>query len=1237
MRKFPMIVLALTLLMGFALPVTAQRAMIPEPGPEPNYDLEVYTFDQDLEGWQFRSAYQAATGTPAIEHSTALGNGALKINAEITALSNWQEFKLSRNIASIGQATTVSFDVYMDMSLIDIGLYGASKIKPYIAIDPGWIKFGQNESVSTVNALERVIVDGKEYGKMSVLSRLIGGHEAGAQLNINILSDGLIYTGPIYIDNVKVRNAPFGGGTGGEPDVLPDNDQTPISTSGFDISPVKLVDEHATAETRSLFAYLKNISGDHLLFGHQNSTTRGATITQNNGTQSDVFNSVGAFPAVYGWDTNSIEGIEPPYSVPALQAAMRLAYERDGIIALSAHMPNFVSGGNFYDTTRAVEHILPGGSAHQQFLNYLDMIANFANTLVDSEGTPIPVIFRPFHEHNGSWFWWGASHVKNDEYITIYRFTVEYLRDVKGVGNFLYAFSPNGFFNGDPEQYLYRYPGDEYVDVLGFDIYDGSYNQIFRDELVQDAAMLTQLAASKGKIAALTEAGVRNGHTVSGNPNLNWWSEWLEDVKADPNARKLAYILTWTNSSGNAFWVPYRNHPVFGNNEMLDDFINFYNDDYTAFGDQLTGVYDLNVQASTAASPHMHIVSPVNNRIVSGPITIRAGAYNEVVTSVSYSINGGLEIAMPFNPVSGYYEAEWTPLAEQNQETLLIAVKVNFSNNTQLEQQSQVIVLMDTVKKEFLFSDASEVGTFSNGGVYKAAFGTPAIQHNEVLGALQVNADISGVNVTEAWQELKLKIGQIQNVVALSDVDKVTFDMLIPEAALPTSLNQDEAKLLPNIYLFPNIAVKYGRSNPQVKLSDLPRVTVNGAVYAKHSVSIDLTGDDKKTATDLVISLVSNKLAYTGPIYLDNLQFIDVAEGIVTDPSMIDNFESYDGDAIALREAFPSTGDFNVLSLAESPKHNGLYAMRYNYHLGSNGYTGILKPLSGADWSVYDKLQLWYKPDGSGQKLVIQIKALGMSFEYYPSLTGTEAQLLEIPFSAFHPAAYEANQSATLDAIALRSIERFGIYVNASSPGYTGSGTLYFDDIQLLDGGSEPEEPVEPVGNWVAARSYDFEEDSTGWSGYGNSGQSYYAGALHSTDLSRAGNNGAFRVNVNYTGNSTEQVFAKVKFDAATAMNQYQKIEYELYLPVAMMASGTFKVRTVFDTPWNSSLEPYYTANAEEIVTINGVNYCRIFRSVAVPNTAGSHQAITIVLEAGSKTYTGPIYLDNVKFLTLEE
>lgn len=1022
---------------------------IPTPEPKPDYVIAEFTFDEELEGWESRSHFQAGFPAPTIEHSTAVGGGALQINAQITEISKWQDLKLWRSIPDIGQATTVTFDVYMDMSLFDLQLYGNVNIKPYIAVDPGWIRFGQNDSVSKVSELERVVVDGKEYGKLQVYSRLVGGHEAGDILNVVYTSDGLMYNGPIYIDNIKVLNKPLGGEEGEAPGVLPDNSQPLIDTQDFDKSPVKLVDRNATAETRSLFAYLTNISGNNLLFGHQNSTTRGVTITKNNGTQSDVKDSVGAFPAVYGWDTNSLEGYGEPYTIESMREVMRLAYERNGIITLSSHMPNFVSGGNFNDKTRVVEHILPGGSHHQQYLAFLDNIAELASGLVDSEGTLIPVIFRPFHEHNGSWFWWGAQHAKNDEYMNIYRFTVEYLRDIKQVRNFLYAFSPNGFFNGDPEQYLYRYPGDEYVDVLGFDIYDSSYNQLFRDQLVQDSRMLSQLAEDKGKIAAITELGVSNGHSLSGNPNLNWWTDWLNDLKADEGAKRIAYALTWTNSAANSFWVPFRNHPLYGNHEMLDDFISFYNDDFTAFGDRLTGVYNLDVQADPAAEPYFYVVSPTNNTIVKGPITIRAGTYNDPTASVAYSINNGPGQLMNLNPLTGYYEAEWIPAAEHNGQTVTINVKASFTNGAVLERQLQATILMESIVKELDFADPADANWFSNGGTYKAGFGVPAMQHNAQLEALQLNADISGSNINEAWQELKVKVEQIQSLVPLSGVNKVKFDILIPTASLPEALNQNEVALLPNIYLFPTTSIKYGTTNAKPLLSDLPRVTLSGEQFAKHSVSIEMKGTDKDSATAMVFAIVFKKLEYTGPIYLDNIQFIYTPEEAPSDPSVLDNFENFDGDNSLLREVYTNAGDVSKISLVEAPKHSGSYAMKFDYQLASNGYTGVIKTYGNADWSVYSKLKFWYKPDDSGQKLVVQIRANGIPFEIYPSLLGTEEQLVEIPFSEFHPAPHAPNQSAVLDAAALKKVERFGIYVNAASPGYTGSGTLYFDDIRL--------------------------------------------------------------------------------------------------------------------------------------------------------------------------------------------
>ena len=118
----------------------------------------------------------------------------------------------------------------------------------------------------------------------------------------------------------------------------------------------------------------------------------------------------------------------------------------------------------------AVSKILPGGSHHDVYKTSLTEVADFAKTLIGADGKLVPVIFRPFHEFDGGWFWWGAPHCTVEQYKQLYQFTVTYLRDILGVRNFLYAWSPDKNFTSQL-QYLERYPGDAFVDVVGSDNY----------------------------------------------------------------------------------------------------------------------------------------------------------------------------------------------------------------------------------------------------------------------------------------------------------------------------------------------------------------------------------------------------------------------------------------------------------------------------------------------------------------------------------------------------------------------------------------------------------------------------------------------------------------------------------------------------------------------------------------------------------------------------------------------
>ena len=96
-------------------------------------------------------------------------------------------------------------------------------------------------------------------------------------------------------------------------------------------------------------------------------------------------------------------------------------------------------------------------------------VADFLHSLKTADGVEIPVLSRPWHEHSGSWFWWGEKLCTPEEYKALWHMTVDTLQ-AKGVDNALYAYSP-GTEPKDTTEYLKKYPGDELIDVIGFDTY----------------------------------------------------------------------------------------------------------------------------------------------------------------------------------------------------------------------------------------------------------------------------------------------------------------------------------------------------------------------------------------------------------------------------------------------------------------------------------------------------------------------------------------------------------------------------------------------------------------------------------------------------------------------------------------------------------------------------------------------------------------------------------------------
>jgi hypothetical protein len=320
------------------------------------------------------------------------------------------------------------------------------------------------------------------------------------------------------------------------------------------------IDPLASKQTKNLFFNLMKLKNKGIMFGHQDDVAYGVGWKYISG-KSDVKEVAGDYPAVYGFELGRLELDQKVNidSVPfdSMRKYIQSIYKRGGVITLSWHLNNPLTSKTAWDPAPGtVASILPGGEKNDLYKSWLDKVAAFIKSLQDKNRVPIPVILRLFHELNGNWFWWGGDHCTPGEFKQLWQFTVSYLRDTKNIHQCLYAYNTDRF--NSKEDYLLKYPGDEWVDVIGFDIYqrEGGTkgNAQFTKDMDHMLTMLEDIAAEKKKIPALTEFGY--AHV----PDSTWWTNVFYKALSH---HKISYALAWRNAGFNKagiadFYVPYK-------------------------------------------------------------------------------------------------------------------------------------------------------------------------------------------------------------------------------------------------------------------------------------------------------------------------------------------------------------------------------------------------------------------------------------------------------------------------------------------------------------------------------------------------------------------------------------------------------------------------------------------------------------------------------------------------------
>ena len=306
------------------------------------------------------------------------------------------------------------------------------------------------------------------------------------------------------------------------------------------------------------------VEADRIMYGHQDDYMYGHSWKLEDDAveflKSDVKDVCGAYPAVFGMDLGGIE-LGWTHNLDKndfdnMRAAAVAHHEKGGVVTFSWHPRNPLTGGDAWDVTskEVVASILPGGEKHEYFMGWLSNAADFLGSLKAADGTLVPVIWRPWHEHTGSWFWWGQDLCTTEQYKALWKMTYDYMEIERGLDNLVWAYSP-GAGGITPELFAERYPGDEIIDLIGFDCYQYSTDEVYMSDMKNALEVMSAFNQGRCKLMAVTETG------YEGIPNQKWWTSVLYETLKD---YPVSYVLTWRNACDanmqHHFYAPYPGH-----------------------------------------------------------------------------------------------------------------------------------------------------------------------------------------------------------------------------------------------------------------------------------------------------------------------------------------------------------------------------------------------------------------------------------------------------------------------------------------------------------------------------------------------------------------------------------------------------------------------------------------------------------------------------------------------------
>jgi len=296
-----------------------------------------------------------------------------------------------------------------------------------------------------------------------------------------------------------------------------------LGCSGWLNAAPEPVNPHATPEARALLAYLDSISGQATIAGQHNYPNVGARWTDM------AYDLTGKYPGLFGGDFGFSTG-EDKDSVlgrPAMIEEVKRQYRNGAVITLTWHEvrptddePVTFKGSvqNHLTDAEWQQLLTPGTPLNLRWQAQVEVVAGYLQQLRDAH---VPVLFRPYHEINGNWFWWAGRPGWNGS-AALYRQIYDRFVNVHHLDNLVWVWNANAPSPGWLPMTDY-YPGAQVVDVVTMDIY-GEFKQEYYTNM---------LALAGNKPIALAEVGkLPSPEVLAKQPRWTYfmcWSEFIQD------------------------------------------------------------------------------------------------------------------------------------------------------------------------------------------------------------------------------------------------------------------------------------------------------------------------------------------------------------------------------------------------------------------------------------------------------------------------------------------------------------------------------------------------------------------------------------------------------------------------------------------------------------------------------------------------------------------------------------